>query len=114
MVAPPSDAPAALAGMVGRWQGWYDSGRPVMLVVHEISKDRALAIYSTTAQYRNATDKASFTRRRGEFDERAGVLRFSETSTILEYKLRPDGRLDATWQRQSGGNKLVTILSKAG
>lgn len=113
MVAPASDAPPALAGMAGRWQGWYDSGRPVMLVVHEIGKDRALAIYSTTAQYRNATDKGSFTRRRGEFDEKTGVLRFSETSTILEYKLRSDGRLDAAWQRQSGSNKLVTILSKA-
>jgi|LNFM01.1.fsa_nt_gb dienelactone hydrolase len=113
-IAPaPAEAPATLAGMVGRWQGWYDSGRPVMLVVYEVGKDRALAIYSTTAQFRNSTDKGNFTRRRGEFDTANGVLRFTETATFLEYKLRPDGRLDATWQRKSSETKLVTILTKA-
>jgi len=109
----PAEAPASLAGMVGRWQGWYDSGRPVMLVVYEVGKDRALAIYSTTAQFRNATDKGNFTRRRGEFDTANGVLRFTETATFLEYKLRPDGKLDATWQRKSSETKLVTVLTKA-
>ena len=113
-IAPaPADAPAALGGMLGRWQGWYDSGRPVMLAVYEVGKDKALAIYSTTAQYRNATDKPTFTRRRGDFDAAKAVLRFSETDTALEYKLRPDGRLDATWQRKGSDNKLVTILTKA-
>jgi len=113
IVPAPAEAPSALAAMVGRWQGWYDSGRPVMLVVHEVGKDRALAIYSTTAQYRNATDKGNFTRRRGEFDASKSVLRFSETDTFLEYKLRSDGNLDATWQRKGSASKLVTILTKA-
>lgn len=111
IVPAPADAPAGLARMVGRWQGWYESGRPVMLVVQEVGKDRALATYSTMAQYRNATDKPNFTRRRGEYDAASGVLGFTETTTMLTYKLRADGRLDATWER--GATKLATILTKA-
>jgi dienelactone hydrolase len=113
IVAPPAEAPPGLAGMIGRWQGWYDSGRPFMLVVHEVGKDRAQAIYSTQPQYRSASDKANYTRRRGEFDAATGLLSFSDSSVLLEYKLRGDGRLDAVWQRKGSANKLVTILTKA-
>lgn len=112
MVPPPANAPPVLARMVGRWHGWYDSGRPVMLIVHEVDQDRVMAIYSTQPQYRSATDKANYTRRRGEFDATSGLLRFSETNTLLEYKLRSDGRLDALWQRKGSAAKLVTILTK--
>lgn len=112
IVAPPADAPPALARMIGRWQGWYDSGRPLMLVVREVGKDRVLGVYSFTEQNRSAKEKPSYSNRRGEFDAKTGVLRFAETTTILEYKLRPDGKLDATWQRQGGTTKLETVLTK--
>lgn len=112
IVPAPANAPPGLAAMVGRWRGWYDSGRPFMLVVHEVGKDRALAVYSTRPQYRSASDKPTYTNRRGEYDAASGRLSFTESTTLLEYNLRADGRLDATWQRKGSDSKLVTILTK--
>jgi dienelactone hydrolase len=112
MPAPP-EAPPALARMLGWWYGWYDSGRQVLLIVEEVGKDRALAYYATSAQFRRAGDRGTTTRRRGEFDAATDTLRFTEKDrTPLEYKLRPDGQLDATWTSADGKSSLTTILRR--
>jgi dienelactone hydrolase len=113
ILPPPPGTPPALAAMSGRWHGWYDSGRPFMLTVYEINGDQVSGVYSVAPQYRNATDKANYNRRQGSFDKASGMLRFTETDILLEYRLRPDGRMDATWQRKGSDLKLATILTKA-
>jgi dienelactone hydrolase len=113
IVPAPAEAPQALAKMLGWWYGWYDSGRQVLLIVEEVGRDRALAYYATSAQFRRAGDRGTTTRRRGEFDAATATLRFSEKDrTPLEYKLRPDGQLDATWTSVDGKSSLTTTLRR--
>lgn len=113
IVPPPNDAPPALAKMLGRWYGWYDVGRQVMLVVDEVGRDRAIALYATTAQFRREGDRGTTTRRKGEFDAATGTLRFAEKGrTPLEYRLRADGKLDATWTSADGRTSLTTVLRR--
>lgn len=113
IVPPPKEAPVSLAKMLGRWYGWYEVGRQVMLVVDEIGRDRAIAYYATTAQFRREGDRGTTTRRKGEFDAATGTLRFAEKGrTPLEYRLRADGKLDATWTSADGKSSLTTILRR--
>ena len=113
IVPAPADAPPALAKMLGWWYGWYDSGRQVLLIVEEVGKDRALAYYATSAQVRRPGDRGTTTRRRGEFEAATATLRFAEKDrTPLDYKLRPDGQLDATWTSVDGKSTLTTVLRR--
>ncbi len=113
IVPPPKDASPVLAKMLGRWYGWYDVGRQVMLIVDEIGRDRAIAYYATTAQFRREGDRGTTTRRKGEFDAATGTLSFTEKGrTPLTYRLRDDGKMDATWTSADGKNSLTTVLRR--
>jgi hypothetical protein len=113
IVPAPPEALPGLAKMVGRWYGWYDVGRQVMLVIDEVGRDRALAYYATTALFRTEGDRGATTRRKGEFDPATGILRFSEMKhTPLQFRLRPDGKLDATWSTVDGRFTLTTVLRR--
>jgi hypothetical protein len=84
-----------------------------MLIVDEIGRDRAIAYYATTAQFRREGDRGTTTRRKGEFDAATGTLSFTEKGrTPLTYRLRDDGKMDATWTSADGKNSLTTVLRR--
>jgi dienelactone hydrolase len=109
----PRAADPRLAAMLGRWYGAYPNGREVMLVVDEVGRDHASAIYAFGPLDR-VDDNAGYTRRRGRFDPDSGTLGFSEPqlSSNIESRLAADGRLDFTWIDKASGRRISARLRK--
>lgn len=110
----PRDAEPGLAAMLGHWYGVYDNGREVLLVIDEIGKDRARAVYAFGALARRPDDRPGFTLRRGEFEAATGTLSFSEPQAVndIECRLDGDGRLALTWVSRQSKLRLSTRLRR--
>ena len=110
----PANAAEGFAAYGGRWYGWSPSGRELMLVVHQLGVDRAMAVYSWTAANRAPTDRPGATARRGEFDPATKTLNFTEPNQLkIETTLRPDGRLSVNLSGQdSKGPPLNVVMRK--
>jgi hypothetical protein len=82
-----------------------------MVIIDEVGRDRALAYYATSALLRE--DRGTTSRRKGEYDAESGTLKFTEVKhTPLQFRLRPDGKLDATWSTVDGRHTLTTVLRR--
>ncbi len=111
---PPANVVPAFAPYSGKWFGLAPSGQGVMLIVHEMGVDRALAVYAWTAVSRRPNDRAGSSRRRGEFVAETRSLRFTEPRLLkIEATLRPDGKMDMVLAQPSGeGPSLTLVLRK--
>lgn len=106
----PSGAAAPVKPYLGLWYGSYINGREVALAVEKVEGDTVYADYVLGAGME--TDQ-TFERvqRKGRIDN--GELVFDEKGrNILRYRLRPDGRVAATWLDKAGKGRLETVLRK--
>ncbi len=109
-----TDTEPGLRAILGRWYGVYPNGREVLLIVTEVGRDRARAIYSFGPLSRHQENQSAYTPRRGEYSPASGTLAFTEpqASSKLEARLAPDGRLDFTWTHRQSGAQLKARLRK--
>jgi hypothetical protein len=108
--AGPATAPPDLRPFVGSWWGTYMNGREVLLSV------TGGATTGTQAEYVlgpgvEADQPLERVHRTGRLD--GDDLVFDEKGrSILRYRLRPDGKLAATWIARDGHARLETVLKR--
>ncbi|KAA0590766.1 alpha/beta hydrolase [Azospirillum oryzae] len=105
-----NDATAALRPYMGTWYGSYINGREVALSVEKAEGDAVYADYVLGAGM-EADQPAERVRRKGRIEN--GELVFDEKGrNILRYRLRPDGRVAASWLDKDGHGRLDTVLRR--
>lgn len=110
---PPLGAPEGLAGLSGRWFGWFDNGQLALVIVERARPDGVQAIYAWSGRIRGGSDRPGHLRRAGSFDAASSTLRLAEPGKSTQtYKLRPDGGLDASWTRADGGLTFTSVFRK--
>ncbi|WP_247872105.1 alpha/beta hydrolase [Azospirillum sp. TSO35-2] len=110
----PANTPAAVAAAarpyVGVWYGSYINGREVALSVEKGDGDAVYADYVLGAGM-EADQPFERVRRKGRIED--GELVFDEKGrNLLRYRLRPDGRIAATWLDKDGHGRLDTVLRR--
>ena len=106
----PSGGPST--SFAGKWIGYYGNGREVQIAVDRIRGNEVSATYAVGA--------GPIPAQHAERSHRAGrivgsELVFSETGRPpIRCRLRPDGRLQASWQSLDGKETLETTLRRAG
>lgn len=104
------DAASPLRPYLGLWYGSYINGREVALAVERAEGDSVFADYVLGAGM-EADQPFERVRRKGRIED--GELVFDEKGrNILRYRLRPDGRVAATWLDKAGKGRLETVLRK--
>ncbi|WP_085556200.1 alpha/beta hydrolase [Azospirillum agricola] len=104
------DATAPLRPYLGMWYGSYINGREVALAVERAEGDAVHADYVLGAGM-EPDQPFERVRRKGRIED--GELIFDEKGrNILRYRLRPDGRIAATWLDKAGKGRLETVLRK--
>jgi len=104
-LATPSGAPGS-DPFLGEWWGLYGNGREMILAVERIEGERVQAIYAYGPQ---ESQKGGFVEITGRLAE--GRLVFAEPGKPrFEYRLEPDGRLQATWSK--GDTTLAASLRR--
>jgi hypothetical protein len=94
----------------GRWYGYYQNGREVMLVVEKIAATEVDAAYVIGPSI-DAAMRAGIERRHGRIAD--GALVFAEAGkATLRYAPRPDGALDAVWTAADGHSNLNATLHR--
>lgn len=105
-----NDTTATLRPYMGMWYGSYINGREVALSVEKAEGDAVFADYVLGAGM-EADQPAERVRRRGRIEN--GELVFDEKGrNILRYRLRPDGRVAASWLDKDGHGRLDTVLRR--
>lgn len=105
-----NDATAALRPYIGMWYGSYINGREVALSVEKAEGDAVYADYVLGAGM-EADQPFERVRRKGRIEN--GELVFDEKGrNILRYRLRPDGRVAASWLDKDGHGRLDTVLRR--
>jgi dienelactone hydrolase len=105
-----SRALAAENAFIGNWYGFYPNGREILLAVEKVEGPEVTAVY--------ALGPGLETEQRGEWVRRSGRLNgedmlFREQGrNTLKYRLRPDGRLTATWISLDGVSTLEATLRR--
>jgi hypothetical protein len=113
---PRVEAPSSAAGgganekFWGRWYGYYQNGREVMLVVENIAGAEVEADYVIGPTIEGAL-KAGVERRHGQIAEGALVFAAAGKST-LRYTPRPDGTLAGLWTAADGRSVLDAVLRR--
>jgi dienelactone hydrolase len=95
---------------IGKWYGFYGNGREVLLAVEKIRQDEVTAIYALGPGLQDGQN-AEWVRRNGHLADDALVFKEKGRNT-LKYRLRPDGRLDASWVSADGKLSMDTILRR--
>jgi hypothetical protein len=108
VLTPFANVPANLAAFSGRWAVMWSEGFDGGLVVELVTPTYAEVIYSWG---RIGGFRPGWTRVRGEFVDGALRLKLRRPATVT-YRMRPDGKLDATYE-WSGGTSTAT-LTKVG
>ncbi len=104
------DTTAALRPFMGMWYGSYINGREVALSVEKAEGDAVYADYLLGAGM-EADQPFERVRRKGRIEN--GELVFDEKGrNMLRYRLRPDGRVSATWLDKDGHGRLDTLLRR--
>lgn len=104
------DAASPLRPYLGLWYGSYINGREVALAVEKAEGDSVVADYVLGAGM-EADQPFERVRRKGRIED--GELVFDEKGrNVLRYRLRPDGRVAATWLDKAGKGRLETVLRK--
>lgn len=105
-----NDATAALRPYMGIWYGSYINGREVALSVEKAEGDTVYADYVLGAGM-EPDQPFERVRRKGRIEN--GELVFDEKGrNILRYRLRPDGRIAASWLDKDGHGRLDTVLRR--
>lgn len=105
-----ADAASPLRPYLGLWYGSYINGREVALAVEKAEGDTVHADYVLGAGM-EADQPFERVHRKGRIED--GELVFDEKGrNILRYRLRPDGRIAATWLDKTGKGRLETVLRK--
>ncbi|KAA0576808.1 alpha/beta hydrolase [Azospirillum sp. Sh1] len=105
-----NDATAALRPYMGTWYGSYINGREVALSVEKAEGDAVYADYVLGVGM-EADQPFERVRRKGRIEN--GELVFDEKGrNILRYRLRPDGRVAASWLDKDGHGRLDTVLRR--
>lgn len=95
---------------LGLWYGAYINGREVALAVDGIEGDAVFADY-VLGPGMEPDQSFERVRRKGRVED--GELVFEERGrNTLRYRLRPDGRIAATWIDKSGKGRLETVLRR--
>ncbi|BAI72215.1 hypothetical protein AZL_015770 [Azospirillum sp. B510] len=103
-------AAATLRPYMGLWYGSYINGREVALSVEKAEGDAVHADYVLGAGM-EPDQPAERVRRKGHIEN--GELVFDEKGrNILRYRLRPDGRIAASWLDKDGHGRLDTVLRR--
>jgi hypothetical protein len=95
---------------VGKWYGFYPNGREVVLAVERVKGEEVTAIYALGPGL-EADQKAEWVRRSGRVAAEELLFREKGRNT-LKYRLRPDGRLAATWISVDGVSQLEATLRR--
>lgn len=95
---------------LGKWYGFYPNGREVMLMVEKVKEDEVTAVYALGPGL-EPDQKGEWVRRTGRVNDDHMVFREKGRNT-LKYRLRPDGRLAATWLGLDGGSMLEATLRR--
>ncbi|CAO3355664.1 hypothetical protein [Azospirillum melinis] len=105
-----NDATATLRPYMGMWYGSYINGREVALSVEKAEGDAVYADYVLGAGM-ESDQPAERVRRKGRIEN--GELVFDEKGrNVLRYRLRPDGRVAASWLDKDGHGRLDTVLRR--
>ncbi|MCG5239041.1 alpha/beta hydrolase [Azospirillum doebereinerae] len=105
-----ADAASPARSYTGLWYGSYINGREVALAVEKAEGDTVYADYVLGAGM-EADQPFERVRRKGRIED--GELVFDEKGrNVLRYRLRPDGRVAATWLDKAGKGRLETVLRK--
>jgi pimeloyl-ACP methyl ester carboxylesterase len=95
---------------IGKWYGFYGNGREVLLGVEKIKGDEVTAVYALGPGLAE-DQKAEWVRRGGRLSDEELVFKEKGRNT-LRYRLRDDGRLDASWISADGKVSMETILRR--
>ncbi|MBP2302588.1 alpha/beta hydrolase [Azospirillum picis] len=95
---------------LGLWYGSYINGREVALSVEKAEGDTIYADYVLGAGM-ESDQPFERVRRKGRIED--GELVFDERGrNVLRYRLRPDGRVAASWLDRDGHGRLDTVLRR--
>jgi dienelactone hydrolase len=110
VMEPGRDVPPGLAGLSGRWWGWYPNGREVEVVVTSVTADQATMLYGV-GPGGNVDSKADIASRTATPGEGGIVSMKPHAATII---LRPEGNGRATviWKAAEGATTLEAVLRR--
>lgn len=108
IAAPTGDA--ATDRFLGKWYGYYDNGRELMLVIEHVAGDAVEAVYAL-GPMPDRSLSASITRRNGRIAESRLIFAAPGRST-LRCTPRADGRLDAQWIATNRRSYFQTTLRR--
>lgn len=95
---------------LGQWYGFYENGREFMLAIEKVNGNDVTAIYALGAGI-SETQAPEWVRRKGRIAGDELVFKEKGRNTLV-YKLRPDGRLNASWISADGDNRLDTVIQR--
>jgi dienelactone hydrolase len=95
---------------VGKWYGFYGNGREVLLAVEKVRQDDVTAIYGLGPGLQ-PDQKSEWVRRNGKLSDDELVFKEKGRNT-LKYRLRDDGKLDASWISSDGKVSMETVLRR--
>jgi dienelactone hydrolase len=95
---------------LGKWYGYYGNGREVLLAVEKIQRDEVTAVYALGPGLQEGQN-AEWVRRSGRVNDDELVFKEKGRNT-LRYRLRADGKLDATWLSSDGKLSMETVLRR--
>jgi pimeloyl-ACP methyl ester carboxylesterase len=107
---PVKEAFATENAFIGKWYGFYGNGREVLLAVEKVRQDDVTAIYALGPGLQN-DQKSEWVRRSGKLSDDEMIFREKGRNT-LKYRLRDDGKLDATWISSDGKVSMDTVLRR--
>jgi hypothetical protein len=104
------DSVAVENAFIGKWYGFYGNGREILLGVEKVKGDEVTAVYALGPGLAE-DQKAEWVRRNGRLSEEEIVFKEKGRNT-LRYRMRDDGRLDATWISADGKVSMDTTLRR--
>ncbi|MEM7222655.1 MAG: isoaspartyl peptidase/L-asparaginase [Pseudomonadota bacterium] len=111
-VRPPGpEVPSERAAYSGTWAGLWSGWMTTMLVVEEITPDGATVVFARGPQEDWGFEEGYWTRAPAVFVNGALRFDFQEIEGAITYRLRPDGKLEATY-RDSRGTTDKAIMTR--
>ena len=106
---PGPDVPRDRAAYSGQWTGKWDGQQDTVLVVEEIRGGEAQVLVGWAAAPALGLESPGYARYRGEFAGDALVVRTFRLvpPATLTYRMRPDGNLDARFERGSATSQAT-------
>ena len=100
IISPGPKVPKLLRAFSGKWSGVWDGILDNMLVVEKIDDNLEVeAIYSWGVAYQWNLNQPGWRRYLGKIEKQNLVLTDESNKITITYRLNPDGKLDAVYQR---------------